>query len=115
MTVYTIPVRFHGNADYLVIAGSEEEAEAKANELAENDDFGELSDISWEVKCITFVPRDNQYIVCLFVEGRIEYKVYADNQKTAMNEADQKAMDADCGEPLYDIEWEVKTPTCIGA
>ena len=46
---YIVPVRFTGYVEYEVTANSKEEAADKANELAENDNFGELEDIEWEV------------------------------------------------------------------
>lgn len=48
--IYEIPVRFEGRIMYTIEADSEEDAMAKAEELAEEADCGLLEDIDWETK-----------------------------------------------------------------
>ena len=51
MAKYEVTVRFTGKIDYVIEAASEEEAKAKAEDLADEEDrLGALEDIDWEAR-----------------------------------------------------------------
>lgn len=51
MKEFEVPVRFNGRITYQIRANSQEEAQAIAEEMAENESrLGDLEDVDWDVK-----------------------------------------------------------------
>ena len=106
---YNIIARFTGRVEYIVLDDNEAGAQAQANQLASDADFGDLEDIDYEAKSCTVFEASGFYgfyTSPVRVTGRIEFSIKAGSKDEAMELAEEQANEADCG-VLEDIDWEL--------